>query len=92
MFPYRDFFFVCGGGGGAGVSEANRVQRLFVVFLFGTYTTQKEGTTSQRVLSTYIGDTYPNHNSNSYYRNPTFYYAGTLDPLGIRVFRSKYTP
>ena len=29
----------------------------------------------RRILSTYI--TYPNQNSNSHYRNPTFYYAGT---------------
>ena len=37
---------------------------------------------SQRVLGTVMGDTSPNHNSNSYYRNPTFY-LGTLDPLGL---------
>ena len=30
-----------------------------------------------------MGDTFPNHNNNSYYRNPTFYYIGTLDPLGV---------
>ena len=29
-----------------------------------------------------MGDTFPNHNNNSEYRNPTFYYIGTLDPLG----------
>ena len=29
-----------------------------------------------------MGDTSPNHSSNSRYRNPTFYYMGTLDPLG----------
>ena len=29
-----------------------------------------------------MGDTFPNHNNNSYYRDPTFYYIGTLDPLG----------
>ena len=31
----------------------------------------------------YYGDTSPNHNSNYSYRNPTFYYIGTLDPSGI---------
>ena len=31
----------------------------------------------------YGGVTFPNHNSNSDYRNPTFYYAGTSDPLGL---------
>ena len=30
-----------------------------------------------------MGDTSPNHNSNYSYRNPTFYYIGTLDPSGI---------
>ena len=39
----------------------------------------------QRVLGTVMGDTSPNHNSNSLYRNPTFYYIGTLDPLGTRL-------
>ena len=30
-----------------------------------------------------MGDTFPNHyNGNSYYRNATFYYIGTLDSLG----------
>ena len=29
-----------------------------------------------------MGDTSSNHNSNSQDRNPTFYYVGTLDPLG----------
>ena len=38
-------------------------------------------TTSPRVLGTVMGNTSPNHNSNSYYRNPTFYYIVTLDPL-----------
>ena len=36
---------------------------------------------TQRVLGTVVGDTSPNHNSNSYYREPTFYHIGTLDPL-----------
>ena len=36
----------------------------------------------QRVLGTVLGDTFPDHNNNSLYRNPTFYYIGTLDPLG----------
>ena len=31
---------------------------------------------------THMGESCPNHNSNSLYRNPTFYYRGTLDPLG----------
>ena len=30
-----------------------------------------------RVLSTDMGDTYPNHDSKSNYRSPTFYYVGT---------------
>ena len=29
-----------------------------------------------------MGDTYPSHNSNSYYRNPTLYYVGGLRPSG----------
>ena len=29
-----------------------------------------------------MGDTSPNHNDISEHRNPTFYYVGTLDPLG----------
>ena len=37
---------------------------------------------AQRVLGTVMGDTSLNHTSNSQYRNPTFYYIGTLDPLG----------
>ena len=37
---------------------------------------------SQRVLGSVVGDAFPNHNTNSQYRNPTFYYIGTLDPLG----------
>ena len=32
---------------------------------------------------TVMGNTSPNHNSNSKYRNPTFYYIGTLDLLGV---------
>ena len=32
---------------------------------------------TQRILSTYMRVTYPNHNSNSCYRNPTFYDVGT---------------
>ena len=35
-----------------------------------------------RVLGTIMGDICPNHNTNYYDRNPTFYYIGTLDPLG----------
>ena len=38
----------------------------------------------------YGGDTSPNHNSNSLYRNPTFYYMGTLDPLGRVVISRAY--
>ena len=30
-----------------------------------------------------MGDTSLNHDNNSGYRSPTFYYIGTLDPLGI---------
>ena len=37
---------------------------------------------TQRVLSTHMGYTYPNHKGNYYYRNPTLYHIGTLDPLG----------
>ena len=29
-----------------------------------------------------MGDTSPNHDCNYYSRNPTFYYIGTLFPLG----------
>ena len=31
------------------------------------------------LLGTVMGDTFPNHNNNSEY---TFFYMGTLDPLG----------
>ena len=34
-------------------------------------------------VGTLMGDTSPNHNSISSYRNPTFYYTGTLDPLTL---------
>ena len=37
---------------------------------------------TQRVLSTHMGYTYPNHKGNYYYRNHTLYHIGTLDPLG----------
>ena len=30
-----------------------------------------------------VGDTSPKHDSKSKYRNPTFYYIGTLGPLGL---------
>ena len=39
-----------------------------------------------RVLGTVIGDTFPNHNNSSYYRDPTFYYTGILEPLAIWVY------
>ena len=32
-----------------------------------------------------MGDTFPNLNNNSEKRNPTFYYIGTLGPLGVTV-------
>ena len=35
---------------------------------------------SQRVLSTHMGNPYPNHQGNYYYRNHTLYHIGTLDP------------
>ena len=41
-------------------------------------------TFSQKVLSTHMGNPYPNHTGNYYYRNHTLYHIGTLDPgLGI---------
>ena len=30
-----------------------------------------------------MGNTYPNHEGNFYYRNHTLYHIGTLDPLGV---------
>ena len=36
----------------------------------------------QRILGIVMGFTFPNHHSNSYNRNPTFYYLGPLDPVG----------
>ena len=30
-----------------------------------------------------MGNTYPNHKGNYYYRNHTLYHIGTLDPLGL---------
>ena len=51
---------------------------------------------TQRVLGTVVGDTSSTHNTNSYYRNPTFYHMGTLDPLGkaclMSLTMSGYTP
>ena len=41
---------------------------------------------SKRVLCTVMGDTSRNHDSNSEYRT-TFYYIGTLDPLGFATRR-----
>ena len=42
---------------------------------------------TQRVLSTHMGYTYPNHKGNYYYRKPTLYHIGTLDRLGeIGIF------
>ena len=43
---------------------------------------------TQRVLGTVMGDTSLNHNITSSYRNPTFYYIGTWDPLGYRFDRA----
>ena len=40
---------------------------------------------TQRVLSTHMGNTYPNHKGNYYYRNHTLYHIGTLDPLGYSM-------
>ena len=40
-------------------------------------------TLSQRVPSTHMGNTYPNHKGDYYYRNHTLYHIGTLDPLGL---------
>ena len=37
---------------------------------------------AQRVLSTHMGNTYPNHKGHYYYSNHTLYHIGTLDPLG----------
>ena len=37
-------------------------------------------------VCTVMGDTSLRHNSNSLYGNPTFYYIGTQDPLGIRAW------
>ena len=37
------------------------------------------------VLGTVLGDPFPNHNTCFQYRNPTFYYKGTSDPLVIRI-------
>ena len=35
-----------------------------------------------------MGDTFPNQNKNSKYRNPTFYYIGTLGYKSCMTFRS----
>ena len=43
---------------------------------------------TQRVLSTHMGNTYPNHKGNYYYRNHTLHHIGTLDPLGKHAFLS----
>ena len=40
---------------------------------------------AERILSTYMGHTYPHHSSNSCYRSPTFYHIGTWDSLGSVV-------
>ena len=36
-----------------------------------------------------MGNTYPNHKGNYYYRNHTLYHIGTLDPLGVKVIESQ---
>ena len=46
-----------------------------------TLNTELHGSFAQRVLGTVMGVTFPNHNQNSYNRNPTFYYIGTSGPL-----------
>ena len=47
------------------------------------------GLGSQRVLSTHMGYTYPNHKGNYYYKNHTLYHIGTLDPLGLGFYDHK---
>ena len=46
----------------------------------------------QRVLGAVMGHTSPNHHRNSYYRNPTFYYIGTLDSLVVEALFSTEDP
>ena len=47
------------------------------------FCTYPERNVSQRVLSTHMGNTYPNQKGNYYYVNHTLYHIGTLDPSGI---------
>ena len=35
-----------------------------------------------------MGDTFPNHDKDSRHRNPTLFYIGTSDPLGIEFVAS----
>ena len=35
-----------------------------------------------------MGNPYPNHKGNYYYRNHTLYHIGTLDPLGLPSFQA----
>ena len=51
-------------------------------------TVQGLGFKAQSVLSTNIGNTYPNHKGSYYYGNHTLYHIGTLDPLGGLRFRA----
>ena len=44
---------------------------------------------TQRVLSTHMGNTYPNHKGSYYYRNHTLYHISTLDPLGYRALQQQ---
>ena len=43
---------------------------------------------AHRVLGTVMGDTFPSHKNDSYYRNPTFYYIRYFGPFGIRVLEN----
>ena len=49
---------------------------------WGAVVVQFSVSITQRVLSTHMGNTYPNHKGNDNYINHTLYHIGTLDPLG----------
>ena len=76
----RHRFTVSVVGVACGLQPANQVQGRSGSERFGSIPNG-----SYVLLWGTMGDTFPNHNMNSYYRNPTFYYIGTWDPLGLRV-------
>ena len=60
--------------------EGMSVDAIGVVVLWGAGLFPCSHQPAQRPKA-YVGDTYPNPNSSSHYRNPTLYHVGTVDSL-----------